>query len=194
MSPKELLKQGNLRYLNKEKRHVNMTSQNPIATVLGCSDSRVPVEVIFDMGIGDLFVIRNAGNIVDTDVAGTIEYGVDHLHTPLLVVLGHTGCGACTSALVESPVSKNLEPVISKIKKVKNNIISNNGDLNLFDLIDKVVDANIWNSIKTLLEISPLIKEQVKSKKLEILGAKYDLKTGEVLWMGEHPEMDALLK
>lgn len=193
MSPKNILEKGNEEYLNSDLNHEYLEGQNPVATILSCSDSRVPVEVIFNKGIGDLFVIRNAGNIVDTDVAGSIEYGVDHLHTPLLVVLGHTGCGACTAALVDSDVSKNLKPVISKIKSVKENLISENKDLNLTDLIDRLVEANIWNSIKTLLKISPVILERVRDKKLEILGAKYDLKSGKVMWLGEHPELDALI-
>jgi len=137
MTPDEAmarLREGNGRYVAGKSTHPNTNSarrsetvkngQHPFATVITCSDSRVPVERVFDQGVGDVFVIRVAGNVCDVDEVGSIEYGVDHLATPIHVVLGHTGCGAVTAVVTKAklhgsipPLVDNIEPAVEKAGK-----------------------------------------------------------------------------
>jgi len=167
--------------------------QHPFATVLSCSDSRVPVEVLFDSGIGDIFVVRVAGNVADTDETGSIEYGVDHLGTPVLVVLGHTRCGAvtavaqgaklhgCIPALVE-----NIEPAVAKAKATHPELT---GDA----LVEEAVKANVWQAIDDVLKLSEAVRNRAKNGTVKIVGAIYDIESGKVNWMGSHPEQEQLI-
>jgi len=121
----KVLKEGNSRCMSGAPKHPNQDQecrlltatmgQRPYATVLSCSDSRVPVEILFDTGIGDLFVIRIAGNVADVDEVGTIEYGVDHLGTPVLVVLGHTRCGAVTAVAQGAKLHGSIPQLVDNI-------------------------------------------------------------------------------
>jgi len=195
------LKEGNARYVSGNATHPDQSiayrkdlanGQTPFAAILSCSDSRVPPEIIFDQGLGDLFSIRVAGNVADTDEIGTIEYGVGHLNTPLLVVLGHTKCGAVTAVVtgaeVHGSVQKLVEHIVPAVTKAKS--VGATGD----QLVEAAIVNNVWNSIADLLKRSPEAKDLVAKGKLQVVGAVYNLETGEVKWIGEHPEQKELLK
>ncbi|MCL6560150.1 MAG: carbonic anhydrase, partial [Firmicutes bacterium] len=148
--------------------------------VLACSDSRVPPELLFDQGLGDLFVIRVAGNIVDPDVTGSVEYAVEHLHTPLVVVMGHEKCGAVAATVAGGEAPGSIGALVAKIKPSveKAKAAGASGA----DLAEKATDENIKAMI-TELEKSHVIKELADHGKVKVLGAKYYLGSGEVKWL-----------
>ncbi len=199
-----LLKNGNDRFVNGESQHLRedqerrtlttVHGQHPFATILSCSDSRVPLEVIFDAGIGELFVIRVAGNVADGDELGSIEYGAGHLQTPLLLVLGHTKCGAVTAAVQNSKVEGNILNLISKIKPVVGKTMKNHPLLTGDSLILVATSANVWQSIENTIIKSEEIRHKVKNGELKIIGGIYDIETGKVSIMGQHPYEDKFLK
>lgn len=198
------LKQGNERYmagkqlysnLNQSRRTLTSTKgQHPFATVIGCSDSRVPIEHVFDAGIGEVFTIRVAGNVCDIDEAGSIEYGVEHLGTPLFVVLGHTGCGAVTAVARHDKVHGNIPALVDNIIPAVNDAARIHGKEFSPELLSASIEENVWQSIEDLLKVSHGTAELVKGGKLMIVGAVYDLASGKVKWLGEHPQQNSLLK
>lgn len=167
--------------------------QKPIATILSCSDSRVPVEYIFDQGLGDLFVVRVAGNVSDTDEIGSIEYGTEHLGTPLLLVLGHTKCGAVTAVVQGDSVHGKIPQLVDNIIPAVKTAQEKNPGLQGKDLIPKAIEANVFRSIEDILTGSEMVRELVKEKKLRVEGAIYDIATREVHWLGAHPDQAKLL-
>ena len=197
------LKEGNLRYVNNNRIYGNqdqprrdLTStkgQHPFATVIGCSDSRVPIEHIFDVGIGDVFVIRVAGNVVDIDEAGSIEYGVEHLHTPLFVVLGHSECGAVTAVVKNAEVHGNIPKLVDNIQPAVEKARHSHGETYSDELLVQAIHNNVFQSIEDLFAISPITAQLVKDGKLKVVGAVYHLDNGEVEWLGEHPQQQAFL-
>jgi methyl-accepting chemotaxis protein len=197
------LTQGNARFVagnsqnpNTGKERLADTAQNgqhPFATVISCSDSRVPVERLFDQGIGDIFVVRVAGNVCATDEIGSIEYGVDHLQTPLLVVLGHTNCGAVTAVVTGAELHGNIPPLLDNIKPALAVAQKKFPNLTGKDLVPAAIEANVWQSVDDLMKSSPATRERVKNGKLKIVGAVYDIETGNVNWLGAHPGQARLL-
>lgn len=200
----KLLTEGNQRYVagksvhpdvSQERRSLTVKEgQHPFATILSCSDSRAPVEILFDQGIADLFVVRVAGNVADVDEVGTIEYGVDHLGTPLMVVLGHTQCGAVTAVTNKAELHgkipqlvDNIQPAVEKARAAAPGA---SGDV----LVAAAIKENVWQSIEDLLKSSEATRERVKAGKLKVIGAMYDLDKGTVQWLGEHPEQQKLLQ
>lgn len=197
------LKEGNARFVSGAAQHPNQDQnrrtatatggQQPFATVLGCSDSRVPVEVLFDSGIGDIFVIRVAGNVADTDEIGSIEYAVDHLGTPVLVVLGHTQCGAVTAVVKNAEVHGKIVPLVAKIRpavaKTKALYPQSSGD----DFLNEAIRGNVWQAIEDLFRASPVTARRVQSGQLKVVGAIYHLDSGSVHWLGPHPLQEQLL-
>jgi carbonic anhydrase len=167
--------------------------QQPYATIVGCSDSRVPLEVLFNQGIGDIFVVRVAGNVCATDETGSVEYGVDHLGTPLCVVLGHSHCGAVTAVLtgaeVHGSIPKLIEPIIPAVEQVKRE----NPGVPPGELVPQAVVANVWQAIADLLSRSEAVRRRIAAGRLQVLGAVYDLPSGQVEWLGEHPRQAELL-
>jgi carbonic anhydrase len=175
---------GNQRFVSGQTQHPQQSldrvqelaqSQNPFAIVLGCADSRVPGEVIFDQGLGNIFDIRVAGNIVTPEVIGSIEYAVAYLKTPLLVVLGHERCGAVSAAVQGgeftegiSSLVKAIAPAVARVKGRAGNAVEN------------VVVANIQYQVEKLQQSSPMIQEAVRTGKLKIVGGRYDLDEGTV--------------
>lgn len=159
----------------RRRREVSDTGQQPFAIVLACSDSRVPPEIIFDQGLGDLFVVRVAGNILSDEILGTIEYAVEHLHVPLIMVLGHDKCGAVTAA-VEGVETRNhiqslveaLRPAVAAVKAQGGNVISN------------AIDANVQQAVAALQESKPVLSPACAAGHVQIIGARYNLDTGEV--------------
>jgi methyl-accepting chemotaxis protein len=198
------LKDGNARFVNGTRTYPNQSQarrsqtaekgQHPYATVIACSDSRVPVEELFDAGIGDIFTIRVAGNVVDVDEAGSIEYGVEHLKTPVLVVLGHSGCGAVTAVCQHAEVHGNIPQLVDNIMPAAEKARNVHGQTFSAALLETAIDNNVWQSVEDLLRISHITAELVKSGQLKIVGAVYHLDDGRVEWLGEHPNQGTLLQ
>ena len=183
----ERLRDGNRRFVSGDTTHsatINPKSraelvggQTPFAIILACSDSRVPVQLVFDEGPGDLFIIRVAGNVATPTQIGSIEYAVTQLGAQLVVVLGHSGCGAVGAALEslsgDSPApSANLEAIIGEIRPALEGL----GDVSL----DTAVLANVQRSIQCLIDGSPILGQLVENRNLTVTGATYALDTGEV--------------
>ncbi len=195
-----MLKEGNARYISGKLTSPNVSQarrdetkggQHPFASILGCSDSRAPIELVFDRGIGDLFVIRVAGNVSDTDEIGTVEYGAGHLGTPLVVVLGHKKCGAVTAVVKGDKVGGSIPQLVDNIvpaaKRAKDKRLE--GD----DLINRAITENVLQSIADMLTRSEEMRHLVASGKVKVVGAVYDLADGKVEWIGEHPDQTKLL-
>ena len=199
----KLLQEGHARYQTGQSIHPradqarrDLTStkgQHPFATVMACSDSREPVEIIFDQGIGDLFIIRVAGNVSGEDEIGSIEYGVDHLNTPVMVVLGHTHCGAVTAAVTGAEVHGSIPFLVEKIVPAVEKAQKSHPDLHGENLVPEAIKANVWQAIEDLLKKSPAVRARVKDGRLKVVGAIYDLATGGIEWLGEHPDQGGLL-
>jgi carbonic anhydrase len=151
-------------------------SQRPFAIVLSCADSRVPTEIVFDEGIGDLFDIRIAGNIVTPEVLGSVEYAVAVLGTRLIMVLGHERCGAVTAAVTGEAVPGSIGTLVKAITPA----IKSEGT-SLEDTIEKAVVANVQYQVQALKRNSPLIEERILKEQLKIVGGRYDLDTGAVV-------------
>jgi carbonic anhydrase len=158
-------------------------AQHPGAVILTCSDSRVPPELIFDKGLGDLFVIRVAGNVLDDAVIASIEYAVEHLHTSLVVVMGHQNCGAIAAAVsdLQNPENKIDNHVRILTDKIEQAIVSAN--LKETDLTQKALLSNIIFNVSSLKQSRPVLNEAVQKGQLKIVGAVYDLETGKVMWL-----------
>jgi carbonic anhydrase len=158
------------------------------ATVITCSDSRVPVELIFDAGVMDIFVIRVAGNVCDTDEIGSIEYGLAHVHTPLLVVLGHTQCGAVT-AIAHAlhgeghRLERNIPPLVDNIIPAVKRAMGQHKDIHGDEIIPYAIEENVWQGIEDLFMKSPAVRNMVKEGKAKVVGAIYDVETGKVTWL-----------
>ena len=188
------LKDGNLRYLsddlppiviNAESRRQLLKSQNPFAIILGCSDSRVPAEIIFGQGLGDLFVIRVAGNVVAPSQIGSIEFAAEKFGTSLVVVLGHTMCGAVEATIeqLRRPTalrSPHLHSIVSRIRPSVEPLLDVGDPDDQQGLIRRAVRANIATSVANLRHGSEILETLVESEKLMIVGAEYCLETGVV--------------
>jgi carbonic anhydrase len=186
------LKKGNQRFRDGVSRHTHETAswrsllvetQKPFATILGCSDSRVPPELIFDVGFGDLFTIRLAGNIIAEDVIGSLQYGVAHLHTRLVIVLGHEGCGAVSAAVEEMlHQTKELEHIEALIQLIKPGLRKLDLKLDRAALLRAAVEANVRWSMRQL-STSPEGARALREKRVGLVGGVYDLATGRVRFL-----------
>ncbi|MGC8719320.1 MAG: carbonic anhydrase [Thermodesulforhabdaceae bacterium] len=166
---------------SKDKRHQVAKGQKPYAVIISCSDSRVPPELIFDASLGDIFVIRTAGNIVDKIAIGSVEYAVEHLGSPLIMVLGHTRCGAVTAALesdgkAEGNIGEIVKTIAPAVKKAK----EQGKALDKPAILDSAIDENVRLVAENLVKQSPVIQKLVDEGKVKIIKAKYDLDTGAV--------------
>ncbi len=216
------LAEGNRRYVEGKAVHPHSSvdyrnraatadqSAYAVATVVSCSDSRVPVEMLFDAGLLDLFVVRVPGNVCSDELVGAVEYGVAHVQTPLLIVLGHTDCGAVKSMLQVAlnrrdgkPVpelEKNLAKLLESMDKPITDFVAARPELKNSDsansaVIAEAAKANLRHSIKAVIEESPdTIAKAVKEGKVEIIGALYDLPTGKVIWLNREVSSEAELK
>lgn len=167
-------KQQNPRQDARRRKEVSK-GQKPFAVIVGCSDSRIPPELIFDQGLGDLFVVRLAGNIVDALALGSIEYAVEHLDTKLVVVLGHGKCGAVTAATKgpDAPghvgaIVKAIQPAVKKVQKMPG------------DLVDNAIRANASLVVNKIKSSKPILAEMVNKGEIEVIGAYYNIETGAV--------------
>jgi len=196
------LTQGNRRFSSGRTAHPNTDSgrlnqagrenqgDHALATVITCSDSRVPVERLFDVGVMDTFVIRVAGNVCDVDEIGSIEYGLAHINTPLLVVLGHTQCGAVTAVTKvvqgeEIHLERNIPPLVDNIIPAVKRTISENPRVYGDSLINIGIENNVWRSIEDLFTHSPATRKLVRSGHVKVVGGIYDVGSGEVRWLPE---------
>jgi carbonic anhydrase len=191
-----MLREGNMRFVSGKVQRPNSdaarraetaSGQAPFAIVLSCADSRVPVELAFDRGVGDVFVIRVAGNVADTDEIGTIEYGVGHLHSPLVVVMGHSSCGAVNAVASGAEVHGSIPGLVDNIIPAVEWVKANRPELTGDALVTAAIEANVWQSIDDLLSESQEVRTAVESSGVKVVGAVYDLATGRVRFMGEHP-------
>lgn len=196
------LKEGNARFAKdlpseaviSHQRRLEITKgQNPYVTILGCSDSRESLEHIFAAGLGELFVIRVAGNVADTDEIGSLEYGVDHLGTPILLVLGHTACGAVTAVATHAEVHGHIpalvDNIIPAVDSAKKRVGAN---ASKDELVATAINANIFQSMADILSKSAIIAQRVRDGKVKVIGALYHLDSGTIDWLGEHPEQETL--
>ena len=152
----------------------------------------MPPEILLDEGIGDLFVVRVIGNIGGSDEVGSIEYGVEHLGTPLLVVLGHSQCGAVTAAVTHAEVHGNIPRLLAHIKPAVEIARRSHPELKGSALVPEAVQANVFQSIEELFKRSESIRQHVLDGKLKIVGAVYDIQTGRVNWLGDQAHQNAL--
>jgi carbonic anhydrase len=157
--------------------------QAPFAIILGCADSRVPAELIFDQGLGDLFVIRVAGNIVAPSQVGSVEFAAERYATRLVVVLGHSQCGAIIATLEElqrptENQSRNLRSIVDRVRPSVEPLLATDLKRDLRALVDEAVRANIRASVDHLRHGSPLLEQLIKEKNLLVVGAEYSLDTG----------------
>ena len=184
------------RYPNLNQGRLNTVSkgQNPFATIIGCSDSRVPLEHVFNVGLGDIFPIRVAGNVCDVDEIGSIEYGVGHLSTPVMVIVGHTSCGAVTAVAEDAEVHGSIPELVDNIVPAVMRVKRANPGARGSQLVSMSVRENVWQSIDDLFAGSSEVRHLVESGALTVQGAIYSLETGKVEWLGEHPEQNILLK
>ena len=198
----EKLKEGNRRFLAavencrgaslSYENFANLaTGQNPFAIILGCSDSRVPSELVFDQGLGDLFVVRVAGNIAAPTQIGSIEFAAQHFGTRLIVVLGHTRCGAVQATVdaLQNPTgrgSENLSSIVDRIRPAVEPLVSNEIADDPEDpaaLMKEAVRANIRASAEQLRRGSPELERLLANDGLQIVSAEYSLETGEVVFL-----------
>ena len=188
------LREGLDRFIKGSSKHAHadinwrpqlVNSQKPFATILGCCDSRVPVELLFDQGFGDLFVIRVAGNVVAPDVIGSIDYAVDHLGTPLVLVLGHSNCGAVTAALdemrrpVRSVEPASMESLLRLIEPgIPKSLLQVKGPI----ATERAVEMNVRWTVKQL-NASPDLQEALRTDRLAVVGAVYNLEAGTLTFL-----------
>jgi carbonic anhydrase len=188
LQPLEILKIGNQRFVKGYPIHPDETlerirelkkGQHPFAVVVGCSDSRIPPELIFDQGLGDIFTIRTAGNVIGDYELGSVEYAVEHLHCKLVIVLGHENCGA-----IQAFVSSDNQRHEDHIQTIVDYIANEDEEKAILDSIktnpDLAVRANIKHGVFLLQNSTPILKQLVQSGKLSIVGAYYDLDSGKV--------------
>lgn len=192
------LKEGNQRFVSGKRddsliEHNDLTSgQEPFAIIMGCSDSRVPAEIVFDQGLGDLFVIRVAGNIVAPSQIGSVEFAAAQFKTRLVVVLGHSLCGAICATIEEmkSPTEKrslNISAIVDRIQPsiepFRHTDVWNNREV----LIEESVRANVRASVNQLRHGSAILEDLISNEGLLIVGAEYSLQTGEVVFFDGTP-------
>ncbi len=196
----QMLKDGNARFATGKSLHEHTDisrlkqagSENQgahaYATVLTCSDSRVPVERIFDAGIMDIFVVRVAGNVVKTDEAGSIEYGLAHVNTPVLVVLGHTQCGA-VKAVTDAvqghghELERNIPPLVAPIIPAVERAMRLHPDVSGAEVVRHAIEENVWQGIEDLFMQSPAVREMVGKGQVVVVGAIYDVGVGTIEWL-----------
>ncbi|MFA5353572.1 MAG: carbonic anhydrase [Thermodesulfovibrionales bacterium] len=181
------LMEGNKRFVSgelhhwdvKEKRESLVRGQHPAAIVVACSDSREAPEILFDQDLGDLFVVRVAGNVLDPVSLGSIEYAAEHLHTPLLILLGHDSCGAVTAAVdAKGKPEGNIGAIVKRIQPAVKKAKAAGGDRH--EIIDHAVRANVTHSEEYMLKNSPVLKHLMEKGELRVVTAVYHLAGGEV--------------
>jgi carbonic anhydrase len=191
------LREGNDRYVNwvpihprvsQSRRDQTASGQHPFAAILGCADSRVPPEILFDQGLGDLFDVRVAGNVAGPHEIGSLEYAVEHLDVPLIVVLGHTRCGAVSAALDGGEAPGSIPSLLEEIRPAVDQAHAAHpaGERDL--LLTCAVEMNLWHSVEAMITQSAIIREKLSSGEIRVVGALYNIGTGHVELLGSHPQ------
>ncbi|MFK0401737.1 carbonic anhydrase [Microbacterium sp. NPDC090225] len=200
------MRDGNRRFVNEEPRHPNQDvarrkglaeAQNPVATLFGCSDSRLAAEIIFDLGLGDLFVVRNAGQVIGESIVASLEYAVAVLNVPLIVVLAHDSCGAVRAAIDgtaidAAPVPPHIWKLIAPIVPAARKVLAESGGTTVAEIDAELVgQEHLRNTVADLLQSSEIISNAVAEGRLGIVGANYRLAEGTavpVITVGIDPE------
>ena len=182
------LKEGNGRYTSGNLQHPGQTAerrtelantQHPFATILSCSDSRVPPEIVFDQGLGDLFIVRVAGNVINDEGLGSVEYSVDHLGSRLILVLGHQNCGAVKAARETIAAKGNapghIESLVTAIKPAV--------EATAKEDLDATIKVNVKHVVQALRSSTPILKAEVDAGKIQVIGGYYSLDTGAVTFL-----------
>jgi carbonic anhydrase len=177
--------QGGERPLSGSRQVELVKEQSPFAIVLGCSDSRVPAELVFDQGLGDLFVIRVAGNIVAPSQVGSVEFAASRFGTRLVVVLGHTQCGAILATIEElqrpaESQSRNLRSIVDRVRPSVEGLMKTDLRDDMAALVQGAVRANVMASVNHLRHGSEILEQLIRDEGLRVLGAEYSIETGEV--------------
>jgi len=190
----ELLKEGNKRFVSNLKvnrnllQQANETSdgQHPFAVILSCIDSRTSAELIFDQGLGDIFSVRIAGNIINEDILGSMEFGCKVAGSKIIVVLGHTKCGAVKGACDHVEMG-NLTALLTKIRPAVDDEIVTNENRNSGnpDFVENVAAINVKRTVKSIMQRSPILKEMIENGEIGIVGGTHDITTGEVSFYPE---------
>lgn len=190
ITPDEALKklmEGNARFMKDDKEYINWgdvrrkelaKGQNPFAVILSCSDSRVPPEHVFDQELGDIFVVRVAGNVADPIELGSVEYAAEHLNVPLVMVMGHRSCGAVKATVAGGKPEGNIAAIVKKITPAVNSAKKRAKDKEA--VLDAAIEDNAKLTAKTLTEKSEILRHLVESGKVKIVSGVYDLHTGKV--------------
>lgn len=190
----QFLREGNERFINNLRVNRNMLQlinetvdkQFPFAAILSCRDSRVPVELIFDQGLGDIFSIRLAGNIASTNAIGSMEYACRVLGSKLLMVMGHRHCGAVKGAIDGfkmdnlTPLLDCIEPAVQAVGNVESDLISSKQET-----LDKVIHCNVEHQMKEILSKSRIIRDMLEEGEIDLVGAVYDIETGKVQFLDQ---------
>lgn len=180
----EKLLLGNEKYLSGSikpnvgaslRQDLATNGQHPYAIVITCSDSRVPAELIFNSSLGDIFVIRTAGNVVSDFEVGSVEYGAEHLGSPLIFVLGHTNCGAVTAATEGGEAAGKIQAIVDEIEPS----VQKAKDAGAEDVLSKAIEYNVMNSVDKIIS-SEVIQELMEEGKVEVVGGVYDINTGTI--------------
>ena len=180
----DILKKGNARFCNGTLEHPNLCKesrenltggQEPFATILTCSDSRVPPVNIFDQGLGDIFVIRVAGNVISDHIMGSIEYAVAHLHTPLVIIMSHSSCGAVTAVANGVQLGGHMASLGPAIQTAIKNVKDQEGDL-----VNNAATEIAFLMAERIRESEPILSDLAKEGKIHIVPAYYDLESGKV--------------
>jgi len=194
------LREGNRRFVadqstvttvsNAARREALVVRQEPFAIILGCSDSRVPAELVFDQGFGDLFVIRVAGNIVAPSQVGSVEFAASRFGTRLVVVMGHSQCGAVIATLEEllgrrTTQSRNLRSIVDRVRPAVETLLANREVEDLDAIVREAARANVRASVNHLRHGSQMLEELAKTAGLVVVGAEYSLDTGVVTFFGD---------
>jgi len=162
---------------------MNAGGQRPFAVVLTCSDSRMSPELLFDCGVGDIFVLRTGGNVVDALVVGSIEYAVSVLNSPLVVIMGHTRCGAVQAAIAGEDLGGSIGLVVGKVKRAVDTVRERLPNVGGEQLEYEVASENVRSGIGDLLADSRMLRDGVESGRLRIVGAMCDITNGAVRWL-----------
>lgn len=193
ISAKELLQIGNKRFLDKAMVNRDLgkqvldtaTGQYPFAAIVSCIDSRIPTEVIFDQGIGDIFNARIAGNFINPDILGSLEFATKLAGSKLIVIMGHTSCGAVKGACDHAKLG-NLTQMLDKIMPAVDAVETSEGEArnsSNLNFVNRVAEKNVKLTIQELLSNSPVLAEQKENGEIDVVGAMYDVKTGMVSFL-----------
>ena len=199
----ERLREGNARFASGDRcletfmghteRDKHVDGQNPFAVILGCSDSRVPVEMVFDQGLGDLFVIRVAGNIVAPSQIGSIEFAAEQFGTQLVVVMGHSQCGAVQATIEQllrpsEKQSRNLRTIVDRIRPAVEGLLADQPSHDSESLAQHAIQANVRASVENLRHGSEIIEGLIQNEGLLVVGAEYSLESGVVEFFDDLPK------